>query len=617
MGGGTMAVGEEATLLPTHASRCPKSGAGHHAASQRARRVAIGGLMLVMSCALVGTLSHVSAGARYFGMQAAQKQAAATQQLYEYYEQLLDQTNEHPIEKPAVRASDPLEVTQLDEDTPKPVSETEQKLKPAVQTQQLAEAKEDTDGVSRSESALEKQIAEAEEELSDGEDDLPEQQLLATVGEQDDDEKKLAVHQHSLKVLRQMLESEKLAEKQTKHRLMVKAIAKEVMAQIHSLQARKKQETKQLATVDDTTTEQLFEANNARAYDLHEEISRLEHPTTEELYEANRANEHVLGDEITALSQHSPCEQELLQLEPKDDVSVHTQALGMLKELITKAKKEVISEEQGATESRALKTADGAQFQSLDEDDETIAEPSDAALSALVRSELSAEPKAKATSKKAKKAKQAAGKKGGNKIATEAKAPPAVAKPVVAAPKVTVSSSSDGKTAEDALAKKVSEALEPSIGKQLTAQIMQQVEKSIEKNERHLETEIKDAAVEAAKRAIDDKKAVAPAQEVTTTVEHGKNGVTTTTVTKHIVSVAAKEEPVETHAKAAAKANVTDVLANPDVTKEVKTLEKMAIQKHHLDKALIDKENAIIARTKKDEEVSKTSQSHTHGASFA
>ena len=76
-----MAVGEEAVLLPTHASRCPQSGKGYHATSQRARRVAIGSLMLLMSCALVGTLSHVSAGARYYGMQAAHKQAAATQQV--------------------------------------------------------------------------------------------------------------------------------------------------------------------------------------------------------------------------------------------------------------------------------------------------------------------------------------------------------------------------------------------------------------------------------------------------------------------------------------------------------------------------------------------------------
>merc|ERR1712072_253847 len=69
---------------------------------------------------------------------------------------------------------------------------------------------------------------------------------------------------------------------------------------------------------------------------------------------------------------------------------------------------------------------------------------------------------------------------------------------------------------------------------------MQQVEKGIEANEAKLETQIKSAAVNAAKSAIDaDAPAASPVadttpeMQVTTTVSHGKDGVTKTIVTKH------------------------------------------------------------------------------------
>jgi len=553
-------------------------------------------------------------------MQAATRQAAATQQLYEYYEQLLDQTAEHPVEKPAVRAADPLQVTTLDEEDPKAVVAAPKKteLKPVVETQELQQISPDEDDVSESESDLQAQIDKADAELASSDNNEPEQQMLATVGEQDEDEKQLAIHEQSLKVLQQMLQQTQLAAKQTKHRLMVKAIAKEVMTQIHSLQAT---QTRQLSSPSDETTQQLLEDNSAKESALHEEIASLEKPTTEELYEVNRANEEDLYSEIKALSK--PQEQSLLELNPADDNAVHTQALGMLKDLITKAKNEIISEEQNKDDSRVLTTADGAQFQALDEDEEEIAQPRNLETSdgvqfqtldeddedivqprmknpELVQSELAAVPD-KANKAKAKPKKAAAKKAEPKKAESKVKAPPAVTKPVVAAPKVTVSASSDGKQAEDTLAKKVAQELEPSIGAKLTAQIMRQVEKSIESNEAKLETEIKSAAINAAKSAIDAAPAPAPPAhtEVTTTVEKSPSGVTKTIITKHIVHAPAPKPKVEAKAKKAAATKViAKALSSPAVDSEIKALEEIAVKKHQVDAALAAKEKSVIAQAK-------------------
>ena len=74
-----MAVGEEAVSLPSQTSRRREFGAIKP--TSPARRVALIAMMCVMGCALVATLSHVSAGARYYGLVAAHKQAAATQEV--------------------------------------------------------------------------------------------------------------------------------------------------------------------------------------------------------------------------------------------------------------------------------------------------------------------------------------------------------------------------------------------------------------------------------------------------------------------------------------------------------------------------------------------------------
>jgi len=568
-------VGEEAVLLPTHASRCPQSGKGYHATSQRARRVAIGSLMLLMSCALVGTLSHVSAGARYYGMQAAHKQAAATQQLYEYYEQLLDQTAEHPEEKPAVRMADPLQITQLDEEgemDPQPANAKESELKPTA-TQELASAKvepetqELEEDNSARENTLQAEITRlsAEEELSSE----PQQQQLVAVGEEDEDEKKLAIHHQSLKVLQQMLEQTKEAEKKTKHRLMIKAIAKEVMTQIHSLQ-QKQPKALEARSKD---TEQLYQTNEAQRSDLEEEIAQLSKPSTQDLYQQNHQAELSLQDEISQLSK--PQEQELLELQPEDDAAVHTQALGMLKELIGKAKEDVLADQPtDEQDSRVLKTADGVQFQTLAEDDDEDIVP---------RTQLAAVTKAAAAAA----------------ATVAAAAPPPVAAPVVAAPVSVSSTGGAGAQAEDALAKKVAEELQPSIGAKLTAQIMQQVEKSIEANEAKLETQIKSAAVNAAKSAIDaDAPAASPVadttpeMQVTTTVSHGKDGVTKTIVTKHYT----KQAP--TAAVVKKEAEVKKELEDPAVDAEIKALEEIAVKKHNIDTALLAKEKSVIAKAR-------------------
>ena len=74
-----MAVGEEhKPILPTGMPR--PGGARSQRSADLVKRTGIAVLMCFMAVALVGTLSHVSAGARYFGMQAAQEKAAATQQ---------------------------------------------------------------------------------------------------------------------------------------------------------------------------------------------------------------------------------------------------------------------------------------------------------------------------------------------------------------------------------------------------------------------------------------------------------------------------------------------------------------------------------------------------------
>merc|ERR1712139_42384 len=104
----------------------------------------------------------------------------------------------------------------------------------------------------------------------------------------------------------------------------------------------------------------------------------------------------------------------------------------------------------------------------------------------------------------------------------------------------------------------------------------------------------------AAKSAIDAKKASAPAQEVTKTVVHDKNGVVTTTVTKHMYTKPPTNAAVIHHHAAIKAAKAAEVLANPTVAKELKVLEDMAVKKHHLDRALVAKENAIIAKAKKD-----------------
>merc|ERR1712072_1642451 len=122
---------------------------------------------------------------------------------------------------------------------------------------------------------------------------------------------------------------------------------------------------------------------------------------------------------------------------------------------------------------------------------------------------------------------------------------------------------------------------------------MQQVEKGIEANEAKLETQIKSAAVNAAKSAIDaDAPAASPVadttpeMQVTTTVSHGKDGVTKTIVTKHYT----KQAPTA--------AVVKKELEDPAVDAEIKALEEIAVKKHNIDTALLAKEKSVIAKAR-------------------
>ena len=116
--------------------------------------------------------------------------------------------------------------------------------------------------------------------------DQPLQQVLAS----DEDEKKLAAHRLSIKALESMLKRTKEAEKKTKHRMLVKAITKEVMTQIYT--GLQQKQPSDLALVYLTGT-----------------LAKAPIPSTEQLFQSNRAQEHSLHDEIAQLSEQGAMQQ--------------------------------------------------------------------------------------------------------------------------------------------------------------------------------------------------------------------------------------------------------------------------------------------------------------------
>jgi hypothetical protein len=347
-----------------------------------------------MCVGLVGTLSHVSAGARYYGLKAAHEKAAATQQLYEYYSQLLDQTSENNNQvKPDVRSrEDPLQITQLEEEAApiekKSSSGTQQlyeissankeaaresdRRPERVDDDEISEQILDSDPAADAAEAAEHAPLQtetlAENEVAALKPHLALKSELAQI-DQDEDEKELRTHRASIETLKGMIANTKRQIKQHSHKLMIKEIAKEVVQQMLKQQSvTSSSQTEKLAQIpssDDSVEDQIQKLNQEIAT-----VSSLSDTDVARHLAGEELKPKAHTDELAAETENMSVDDEIKKLHNEiatvsslsaTDVAEHIQMLSESDPWHPK--------DQGSEDKNTKKTADGAQFQVLDAQD--------------------------------------------------------------------------------------------------------------------------------------------------------------------------------------------------------------------------------------------------------
>jgi hypothetical protein len=346
-----------------------------------------------MCVGLVGTLSHVSAGARYYGLKAAHEKAAATQQLYEYYSQLLDQTSENNNQvNPDVRSrEDPLQITQLEEEAApiekKSSSGTQQlyeissankeaaresdRRPERVDDDEISEQILDSDPAADAAEAAEHAPLQtetlAENEVAALKPHLALKSELAQI-DQDEDEKELRTHRASIETLKGMIANTKRQIKQHSHKLMIKEIAKEVVQQMLKQQSvTSSSQTEKLAQIpssDDSVEDQIQKLNQEIAT-----VSSLSDTDVARHLAGEELKPKAHTDELAAETENMSVDDEIKKLHNEiatvsslsaTDVAEHIQMLSESDPWHPK--------DQGSEDKNTKKTADGAQFQVLDEE---------------------------------------------------------------------------------------------------------------------------------------------------------------------------------------------------------------------------------------------------------
>lgn len=515
-----MAVGEEPSMQPRR--RAP---------SNLSKNLIVGGMSILGVC-LVVTLGHVRQAAHEYGRNVAQHESMLAQQLLEQFERDHPMGESKPHTQELVQA-DPLSIAELSD------------AEPMQQLLQLANRrKEDVreggrEKLADTERAAEHELSEPAAEdpaessepqttdLADATDmDLDgstEQQLRqlddemdrlspivgdssATVEGDADDSAVLATHQARLEVLKQMAARTAKAIEQRKHKMLVKSIASELAKQLGAAKL-----SAPLLPVS--------------LYEDDEEDLNTDSDITQQLAAVQSADSAA----VTTTMLHSLVDQ--AKSEVLAELGPDTHGSSELDMLSSHPRKKLMPIESTPTQELAMLRGD-------DLTSELETKAADAIVHSIEHEVLAAhqahhEPtQLAAVSKKVTEAPLAPLKT--PKPTLPSKAPPA------ASPEVVVTHSS--MVAEDELAKRVAGILAPTIGAHLTAKIMQNVEKDIERDEKGMSLRIESIAKAAAKESFDkaaateaaakaaEAAAAAKQPKVVTTVVHSPSTSTVTTI---------------------------------------------------------------------------------------